>query len=131
MDQGENHRSFNFHESILRSSFCIAHWFVREVQNSSFFRRHGDLRRDRSFSASFLVSNVHVNRVTHRYYMYSIHWYVRKKWGGRTKVKFLKLWQVYHFMLWGFFKFIATKEPNSGNFMHIFSRNNCSEKIFA
>ena len=35
------------------------------LQNSSFFRRHGDLRRDRSFSASFLVSNVHVNRVTH------------------------------------------------------------------
>ena len=43
------------------------------LQNSSFFRRHGDLRRDRSFSASFLVSNVHVNRVTHRYYRLFIH----------------------------------------------------------
>ena len=47
------------------------------------------------------------------------------------KVKFLKLWQVDHFLVWGFFKFITTKEPNSGNFTHIFSRNNCTEKIFA
>ena len=47
------------------------------------------------------------------------------------KVKFIQLWHVDNFLLWGFFKFIATKEPNSGNFTHIFSRSNCSEKIFA
>ena len=49
----------------------------------------------------------------------------------RIKVKFLKLWQVDHFLLWGFFKFITRKEPNRGNFRQIFSPNNCSEKIYA
>ena len=48
-----------------------------------------------------------------------------------AKVNFLKLWQVDHSLLWGFFKFIAIKEPNSGNFRKIFSPNNCSEKIYA
>ena len=48
-----------------------------------------------------------------------------------TKVYFILLWHVDNFLLWGFFKFITRKEPNSGNFRHIFFRNNCSEKIFA
>ena len=34
----------------------------------------------------------------------------------QAKVKFFKLWQVDHFLLWDFFKFIATKEPNSGKY---------------
>ena len=49
----------------------------------------------------------------------------------KVNLIFLKLWQVDHFLLWGFFKFIATKEPNSGNFTHISPRNNCLENIFA
>ena len=49
----------------------------------------------------------------------------------RIKVNFILLWQVDHFLLWGFFKFIATKEPNSGNFRQIFSPNNCFEKMYA
>ena len=55
---------------------------------------------------------------------------VPKKVNCRPKVKFLKLWQVDHFLLWGFFKFITRKEPNSSNFRQIFSPNNCSEKIY-
>ena len=30
-----------------------------------------------------------------------------------SKMYFFKLSQIDHFLLWGFFKFIATKEPNS------------------
>ena len=47
------------------------------------------------------------------------------------KVRFNKLWHVDHFLAWGFFKFITTKEPNSGNYKHIFSRKDCSEKMYA
>ena len=44
------------------------------------------------------------------------------------KVNFSKVDQ---FLLWGFFKFITRKEPNSGNCRQIFSPNNYSEKIYA
>ena len=48
-------------EPILRSSFCIAQWSVgvdwgpRKERGAKFlfFRRHGDLRRDRSFRLLF------------------------------------------------------------------------------
>ena len=36
-----------------------------------------------------------------------------------TKVRFRWLWQVGHFFVWVFFKFIITKEPNNGNYRHI------------
>ena len=45
------------------------------------------------------------------------------------KVRFSLLWHVGHFLVWGFFKFITTKEPNSGNYRHIFPRNNRPEEI--
>ena len=54
------------------------------------------------------------------------------------KVRISLLWHVDHFLVWGFFKFITTKEPKSGNYRHIFSRddhifprNNRPEKIYA
>ena len=54
------------------------------LQNSSFFRRHGDLRRDRSFSASFLVSNVHTGK---------------SSWGLLAKVVwYMQL--LLHYLLW-------------------------------
>ena len=34
-----------------------------------------------------------------------------------AKAKFLKLQQVDHFLLWGFFKSIATKEPNTAEIL--------------
>ena len=37
----------------------------------------------------------------------------------------------WNFLVWGFFKFIMAKEPNSGNYRHIFSLDDCSEKIYA
>ena len=37
---------------------------------------------------------------------------------------------VAHFLVWGFFKFFTTKEPNSENYRHILSRDDCSEKIY-
>ena len=39
------------------------------------------------------------------------------------------LWLVDHFLVWSFFKVITTKEPNSGNFRHIFSRTIVQRKI--
>ena len=45
------------------------------------------------------------------------------------KVKLQLPLTVAHFLVRGFFKFIATKEPNSGNCGHIFSRDNRSKKI--
>ena len=53
------------------------------------------------------------------------------KKGNGFKVYFILLWHVDNFLLWGFFKFIARKEPNSRNFRQIFSPNNCSVKIYA
>ena len=35
-----------------------------------------------------------------------------------------------NFLLWGFFKFIARKEPNSEKFRQIISPNNCTEKMY-
>ena len=36
-----------------------------------------------------------------------------------------------HFLVWCYFKFITTKEPNIGNYSHIFSQKDCSVKIYA
>ena len=41
----------------------------------------------------------------------------------RIKVRFFLLWHVDHFLVWGLFRFITKKEPNSGNYRHIFSQD--------